>query len=296
MRKLRLALLAAVGIAAFAFVGAAGAYTNSVSYKGQGIHYDGSAYVLNDEFCTVAGGADVDGPYMLFVLTATGAQNAEITFTGANVGTFTMTKTSNGSFKYIAPWLDPVKLGSGAITVSATYDGKAKNAQLVISHGCRPVNNHPSWCSPGFWKNSHDAAWALTGISKTALFNSTIYNSFYGALATTTVNGKGGPVVSLADPVLANGTDGVLDKGATFYGGAVAGADPRTDPAQGGIALNPFNATGAFLTDHIAPNPVTGMTFSYDPAVYAAAVASGVEGTYDCPIDNHGNYKDIPTS
>jgi hypothetical protein len=78
--------------------------------------------------------------------------------------------------------------------VTATSDGKAKNAQLTISPGCRP-STHGAWCSAGFWLNATDAAWALTGHAKTDLFNSTVVPNFYDTtfvadptLATTLTN------------------------------------------------------------------------------------------------------------
>jgi hypothetical protein len=64
--------------------------------------------------------------------------------------------------------------------VRPANDGRAKNAQLVVSHGCRQYNTS-AWCSPGFWHNASDAAWALTGYSKSDLFNATACDEFYGA-------------------------------------------------------------------------------------------------------------------
>jgi hypothetical protein len=104
----------------------AGAYANKVTYSGQGLLADGfGGYDLQTEICGVANGADVDGPYLLFVLTATGASHADITIGGT---TTTMVKTGNGTFKYVSTWLDPAHLP----VISASYDGKVKNAQLVI--------------------------------------------------------------------------------------------------------------------------------------------------------------------
>jgi hypothetical protein len=77
-----------------------------------------------------------------------------------------------------------------------------------------------------------------------------------------------------ADPTLQT----FLGNPPTYSGAPVAGTDPRTDPQQGGVALNAFNATGAYVTDHI-PN------YSYDPARL-----NGDESD-TCPIDHFGNYK-----
>jgi hypothetical protein len=87
-RKTKVALATAlsttlVAVAVLAFMVApafAGAYTNNVNYSGQGLIADGfGGYDLRTEICGVANGADVDGPYLLWVLTATGATNADIT-------------------------------------------------------------------------------------------------------------------------------------------------------------------------------------------------------------------------
>lgn len=209
--------------------GAAFAYTNSVSYSGQGLIADGfGGYDLQTEICGVANGADVDGPYLLWVLTATGASAADIT---GPWGTAAMTKYGNGTFKYVSGWYDPSTLAPGAVV--ATYNGKAKNAQLVISHGCRPFT-HGAWCSPGFWKNAQPAAWALTGYTPADLFNLTVVSGFYGT-------------ASGADPTLYT----VLNTpGANTFGSASAP-----------FGLNAFNATGAFLTDNIPG-------FDFDPAFF----------------------------
>jgi len=53
------------------------AYPNQVTFSGQGLIADGfGGYDLLTEICGVANGADADGPYLLWVLTATGAKNA----------------------------------------------------------------------------------------------------------------------------------------------------------------------------------------------------------------------------
>lgn len=235
-------------VLALAMVAPAFAYANSTTYSGQGLIADGfGGYDLRTELCGTANGADVDGPYLLWVLTATGSNNADIT---GPWGTATMTKTGNGTFKYISDWYSPSTLPGN---VSATYDGKAKNAQLVISHGCRPFKEG-AWCSPGFWMNASDAAWALTGKSKNDLFNSTVYDYFYGATFP-------------ADPTLYT----VLSTNGGTYKGAPV-------PGTSGYALNAFNATGAFLS-----NNIPGYQFDWD-----VMVAGGSDA---CPIDHFGNFK-----
>jgi len=228
------------------------AYANSVVYSGQGLIADGfGGYDLITEICDgningiLENGADAEGPYLLWVLTATGAKNADIT---GPWGTAPMTKFGAGTFKYVSGWYAPETLPGH---VTATYDGKVKNAQLTISHGCRPFT-HGAWCSPGFWKNAEAGAWALTGYTSSNLFNLTVVPSFYAT-------------ASPADPTLST----VLNTpGANTFGGP--------DAPYG---LNAFNATGAFLTDNIP-----GYDFSLD-----AMLLNNESDT--CPIDHHGNFK-----
>jgi hypothetical protein len=251
MKKV-LPLMIALLLAVMAFDPVA-AYANSVTYSGQGLIADGfGGYDLITEICGVANGADVDGPYLLWVLTATGASNADIT---GPWGTAVMTKYGKGTFKYVSGWYDPSTLPGNVV---ATYDGKAKNVQLTISHGCRPYKEG-AWCSPGFWKNADDAAWTLIGVSKDAYFNQTVVPDFYAT-------------ASSYDPTLWD----VL----TYTG---AGGANHFGAADGPYDLNAFNATGAFLT-----NNIPGYQFDYD--LFVQAQNTG-ETTYMCPIDSHGNFK-----
>lgn len=98
-----------------------------------------------------------------------------------------------------------------------------------------------------------DAAWALTGRTRSDLFNTTVYPLWYGA-------------TFAADPTLQT----VLTNPQTYSGPPLAGTL--------GFALNAYNATGAMLTDAIP-----GFDFSW------AAMISGSSET--CPIDSHGNFK-----
>jgi len=191
------------------------AYANSVTYSGQGLVQDWDrSYFLRDEICGVANGAEVDGPYLLWVLTATGAKNADISFFGGTP--VAMTKFGNGTFKFVSGWYSPSSLSGNVV---ATYDGKVKNAQLTISHGCRPKQNG-AWCSPGFWLNTlrfSPNAWNTIGVTPPGPY----YNDV------------------ISDP-FASGTPTLLDvlqdKSAYFS---------PTDQGAG------FNAVGAYLTDQI---------------------------------------------
>jgi len=136
-RLLLVCLIAAVAPAVFA-----GAFDNSVSYTGQGMTANGSGgFTLNTEICGVANGAQVDGPYLLWVLTATGSDHADIT---GPWGTAAMTQppSGKGAFKFVSPFYNLSTLTPGV--VSATYDGDTTNAQLVISHGCGPSCTTPA--------------------------------------------------------------------------------------------------------------------------------------------------------
>jgi len=199
------------------------AYANSVTYTGQGLIQDlDGSYFLRDEICGIQNGADVDGPYLLWVLTATGSANADIT---GPWGTVSMTKFGNGTFKYISAWYSP---GSLPGNVVATYDGKAKNAQLTISHGCRP-KQIGAWCSPGFWLNTlrfNPNAWNTIGVTPPGPY----YNDVIGD-----------PWASDTPTLL-----DVLNNKSAYFG-----------PTDQGAA---FNAVGAYLTDLIPG-------YAFDPAL-----------------------------
>src|ERR1044072_362906 len=82
----------------------------SVTFTGQGLLADGfGGFSLVTELCGVANGADVDGPYLLWVLTATGSNTASITFAtgGSEDGTHALTKFASGTFKYLSARPDP---------------------------------------------------------------------------------------------------------------------------------------------------------------------------------------------
>jgi hypothetical protein len=221
-------------------------HPNPASYTGQGLIADGfGGFDLRTELCGIENGADAQGPYLLWVLTATGANNADIT---GPWGTVAMTKTGNGTFKYISGWYDPSTLPGN---VSATYDGRARNAQLVVSHGCRPFNNEGAWCSPGFWRNARAGAWSLVGKSSADAFDGFVSDYWFGNNLGVTLGA-------------------VLGNPQTYSGSPV--------PGTSGYQLNAFNATGAALTDLIPG-------YSFDWAVMTAG------GSDACPIDSFGNLK-----
>ena len=253
MRRSKLGLKA-VAAAAMA-LGAAAVYAaGATAYKGQGLNSnpDGFGnYDLNLEICGVQNGADADGPYLLWVFSGTGSKTATIT---GPWGTVPMTQAGNGTLKYVSAWYDPNTLLPSV--VSASGDGK-KSGQLVVSHGCRPYRKG-GWCSPGFWKNADDAAWALVGTSRNDTFNSVVVPNFYDT---------------------ANGDDTLTLWSVLTYTGA-AGAN-HYGPESLPYGLNPPNATAAALTNRIAG-------YQFDNASKQTQDAGGSD---QCPIDNHGDYK-----
>jgi hypothetical protein len=244
------ALLAAT-ILLMATATSALAATFHVNYTGQGFEADGlGGYDLKSERCAEGqnandGGtgqfANWNGPgqpyqtgqgYLVWVLTANGASSATLTLPDGTVNMFKV----GGTFKYASKWYDPATLFPGnqatGTPVYASYErNSSTNAQLVVSHGCRPFVGNGAWCSPGYWRNAANAAWTLIGVSKTALFNDTVVPNFYDT-------------ASAANPTL---IQVLTTPGANTFGAA-------SDP----FGLNAFNATGAYLTDQIPG-------YSFDP-------------------------------
>ncbi len=219
----------------------------TVNYTGQGFNFDGTTYNLNDERCGLTGQNDAnDGGtgqfadwngsgqpyetgqgYLVWVLTANGAASAKLYLPDMTVDMIQV----GGTFKYASQYYSYDSLVGPA--VYAIYEGKAKgNVQLVVSHGCQPFKDVGAWCSPGYWRNAQDAAWALTGYAKTDLFNNTVVPDFYDT-------------ASAANPTL---IQVLTTPGANTFGAA-------SDP----YGLNAFNATGAFLTEQIPG-------YSFDPS------------------------------
>lgn len=208
----------------------------SVTYSGQGLTCDPDTHtcVINLELCGVANGADVDGPYLLWVFTANGATSATIT---GPWGTAPMTQSGGGTFKYISGYYSPLSGLIGNVTATIT-GGSASNPQLTISHGCAPKADIGAWCSPGYWKNTlnfNPNGWTTIGIDPTtALFNGNVSPNYYANDLSP-------------DQLLTY----VLNHPADF-GGSLGTAGP--------FGLTAFNAVGAYLTSQIP-----GYTF--DPSL-----------------------------
>jgi hypothetical protein len=141
------------------------AAANPVGYTGQGIDCTSGTCLLKTEICGVENGAEVDGPYILWVFTAAGpnVQSATISLSGCGSDTGgAMEQKGQGAFHYVSEWCD-----LDAVHAQASYEGTAQGIpQLVISHGCPPVVDAAIWCSPGYWRNALDAAWELTPYSR----------------------------------------------------------------------------------------------------------------------------------
>jgi hypothetical protein len=238
--------------AVFLAAAAAQAQTSPVFYTGQGLNgnTDGpNSYFLNREVCGVSNGADAEGPYLLWVYTATNLTNGTPPTLNTPLGSFPMTKSANGTWKKVTGWMAPSTLLPQVVSVTGT--AKVKNAQLTISHGCRPFTTQQAWCSPGFWRNALDGAWQKTGVARTAVFNEVVVPAFY-----QTAN---------ANLTLTLWTV-LTTVGANTFGGADAPFN-----------LNAYNATAAALTD-LLPN--------YDFSLEAMN-----SPTESCPIDHKGNWK-----
>jgi hypothetical protein len=232
-----------------------------VEYKGNGFNFDGTTYNLNDERCGASGQgtandggtgqfANWNGPgepyeigqaYLVWVLSANGATSAKLYLPGGLE--VDMIKVG-GTFKYASEYYNYADL-IGPPAVYAVYEGNVRgggNVNLVVSHGCQPFEDG-AWCSPGFWRNASDAAWALTGYAKTDLFNSTVVTGYYDT-------------ASAANPDLITV---LTTPGANTFGAA-------SDP----FGLNAFNATGAFLTDQIPG-------YNFDPDFIGAENACPID-------------------
>jgi hypothetical protein len=231
----------------------------TVTYTGQGLVADGfGGFDLQTEICGIANGAEVDGPYLLWNFTATGAPSATIT---GPWGTANMVKFGNGTFKYVSGWYPPASLTPNV--VSASYTGTAHNPQLVISHGCRPFTTPFAWCSPGFWRNATDAAWAQLegGATKASTFGTTVAaSSAFAAINSSAVSALS---VTTLNTIL------------TTSGGTYKGANIGTFK---GFSANAFNLVGAYLSDLIPG-------YDFDSSVVSS------DDSQSCPIDHFGNFK-----
>lgn len=243
-------------------------YGNPANFTGQGLIADGfGGFDLRTELCGVANGAEVDGPYLLFVLTATGANNATI---DGPWGHAHMTKFGNGTFKFVAPWYNPSTLPGN---VTATYDGKAKNAQLVVSHGCRPFTTLGAWCSPGYWRNARDGAWLLIA-GGDPVVAAGLKAAFFDPTVATAAGFSAGSFGTLTTAALTT----ILGDPTTYSGPSIGFFDFDGAGGHPGADMNAFNATGAFLTSLIPG-------YMFDGDVMAAG------GSDACPIDSFGNFK-----
>jgi hypothetical protein len=232
------------------------AATRTITYTGQGFFDDGGGtFLLNSERCGLEGQsaandggtgqfADWNGPgnpyqtgqpYLVWVLSLNASPAGGVTINLPD-GSHAMFQVG-GTWKYASPYWDRNVLVN--LPVTATFDDAGikasvlKTVNLVVSHGCPPREEEGAWCSPGYWRNAADAAWALTGYAKTDLFNLTVVPNFYDT-------------ASAANPTL---IQVLTTPGANTFGAA-----------SGPYGLNAFNATGAFLTDQIPG-------FFFDPAL-----------------------------
>jgi hypothetical protein len=132
--KLASALIMALTLALVLTIIPAMAYFNNVSFKGQGLAANGSGGLdLQTTICGKSNGAETNGHYLLWTLSAPGARNAEIR---GPWGRAIMNRNGGGNFTYVSEWYDSADLA--AQSVKAAYDGRPQQAWLVVSHGCGP--------------------------------------------------------------------------------------------------------------------------------------------------------------
>jgi hypothetical protein len=124
----------------------------------------------------------------------------------------------------------PSVAGNGYLLDDVSFETRDSNGPAPTHCG-----DKPAFCSPGYWKNAPDSAWAKTGISRNATFNSTVVPTFYDT----------------AIKPLNTTLKQVLGASGTKYG-----------KASSPLGLNPFNAVGAALTEALP-----GYTFSGDASI-----------------------------
>jgi hypothetical protein len=147
----------------------------------------------------------------------------------------------------------PSVAGGGYLIDDVSYETRDANGPKATDCSTKKA----AFCSPGYWKNASDAAWALTGVSRNAVFNGAVSPAFYAN------------DISPAGTTL---TQVLNAKSANTYG-----------KAAGPFGLNPFNAVGAYLTSKLA-----GYEFT------SGAYAQSQAGIDTCPLDNKGNVKPAP--
>jgi len=121
-------IIAISGVSAPSF-----AYSNTTWWQGNGASTDGNGnFQLGTEDC--GPDAEYNGNYILWVLTASAASNATIDLDGNGpLAPIQMMKRGGGSFHFVQTFDGPL-IAPGA--TSASFDGRSKKANLVISHGC----------------------------------------------------------------------------------------------------------------------------------------------------------------
>jgi hypothetical protein len=172
---------------------------------------------------------------------------------GGNLGTACVGDANPTTFTYShvvaapAAGMDCAKVDNTATFTTNTTGTTGSDQESV--EVCNP--GVKAWCSPGYWKNADDAAWALVGASKTDLFNDTVVPGFYANDA------------SVDNPSLWDVLNG---PNANYYGGTA-----------GPFGLNAYNATALYLTSLLPDNG--SIQYVPDPTMTAG-----------CPINNAGEF------
>jgi hypothetical protein len=145
-----------------------------LQWTGQGVHEENGNIVLNKVICD-----DVTPPGTIhWIFTPGGNGNSVTTATltvNGNDYVLTKSQATNSPFSFYTSWYD-----LDTIVAQVAYNGNLGRgaAQLVISHGCPPVENQ--WCSPGFWRNHLEAAEFAASQGSYSIYTTT-YSSVFGA-------------------------------------------------------------------------------------------------------------------
>jgi hypothetical protein len=178
---------------------------------------------------------------------------ADVTFSLDSGAGFVDVLSDNGNVDDIRS-VDSDPLAVGSYTYKARVAGNSNYIEDESPDEPLTVvtKDKAAWCSPGFWRNASDEAWALTGHAKTDLFNDTVVPDFY-------------ITPSDANPTL---IQVLTTPGANTFGAAAAPFN-----------INAFNATGAMLTDALPG-------YVFDPALIP--LPGQPDNPADCPVSNGG--------
>ena len=276
MKKL-LSVLASIALVFGGASTAAFAYANTATWSGNGGTFNNNTWYANTQTC------DGSGNYIFWVLSVNTATSADIDFDGAGGNApAAMTRQSNGSFRYTQA-LGPESTGTGSPV--ATYDGpRARNAKLVISHGC---NVTPPATIPELTVTKTETSSGINAEGDVITYSITLANT--GNVVLNNVN--------VSDP---NADSGSLDCNTTLPATLAIGASisctashtvTAADMTTGSVTNTAY---GTSNEDNGSDDAVTPLTPSPELTVTKTETSSGInaEGdviTYSITLANTGN-------